>query len=268
MSELESPVRLASVVRPEPPGLDDPAELYHEASKLTPATVGRDVAGALRLAASPDLQRASALASQRHRERPLVSLGRLLALDAALGETLERRRSAREFGPGALSCDEVGTLLHAAYGATGSFGDVKLRSAPSAGALYPLDLFAACVRVEGLATDVYRYDPLERALEPQGVDPRDVAAATPYDELVASAAVAVLVTATFWRMRFKYGLRAYRFTLLEAGHVGQNLLLAAEALGLAAVPLGGFFDGRLDATLELDGVERGSLYLVCIGRCP
>ena len=74
-----------------------------------------------------------------------------------------------------------------------------------------------------------------------------------------------MFAATFWRSRFKYGLRAYRFALLEAGHAAQNLLLAATALDLAAVPLGGFFDRILDATLGLDGVDRSSLYVICVG---
>ena len=77
----------------------------------------------------------------------------------------------------------------------------------------------------------------------------------------ASAAV-VARHGVFWRSRFKYGDRAYRFTLLEAGHVGQNLVLAATALGLAAVPIGGFFDRRVDAFLGIDGLHEASLYLL------
>ena len=69
----------------------------------------------------------------------------------------------------------------------------------------------------------------------------------------------------FWRSRFKYGARAYRFALMEAGHVGQNLLLAAAALGLDAVPLGGFYDRNVDAFLGVDGIYEASLYLVPVG---
>jgi SagB-type dehydrogenase family enzyme len=73
------------------------------------------------------------------------------------------------------------------------------------------------------------------------------------------------MTAMFWRSRFKYGARAYRFALMEAGHVGQNLLLAAAALGLGAVPLGGFYDREVDAFLGVDGIYEASLYLVPVG---
>jgi SagB-type dehydrogenase family enzyme len=270
MSELKSPARLAAVVRPERPPLDDPAELYHEASKYFPATAGRDVEAVIRLVTDPELMRATALATHRHPQRPLLPLPPPRPLRMPLGVALAARRSARSFGRAALTDAEVSALLHAACGPTGELEEddwVKiLRTAPSAGALYPLDVHVAAQRVHGLARDVYRYDPLEQALEPARVDVEAIADATPYKELVASAAATLVITATFWRSRFKYGQRAYRFTLLEAGHVAQNVLLAAAALRLAAVPLGGFFDARLDAVLGLDGVERASLYLVAVGR--
>ena len=83
-----------------------------------------------------------------------------------------------------------------------------------------------------------------------------------------SAAAVVLIAAIFGRTRFKYGLRGYRFALLEAGHVAQNVLLAATALGLAAVPLGAFYDRRMDAFLGLDGVNESSLYAIALGGEP
>jgi SagB-type dehydrogenase family enzyme len=70
----------------------------------------------------------------------------------------------------------------------------------------------------------------------------------------------------FWRTRFKYGLRGYRFALLEAGHVVQNVLLACTALGLAAVPVGGFYDRPVDALLGADGVNESVVYAVSLGR--
>jgi SagB-type dehydrogenase family enzyme len=72
----------------------------------------------------------------------------------------------------------------------------------------------------------------------------------------------------FWRTRFKYGLRGYRFALLEAGHLMQNVLLAAAALDLAAVPVGGFFDSRLERLLSIDGVNESALYCASIGIAP
>ncbi len=89
---------------------------------------------------------------------------------------------------------------------------------------------------------------------------------SPYDELLDAAALLVVVTGVFWRSRFKYGLRGYRFTLLEAGHLGQNLLLAAAALDLAALPVGGFYDRRVERLLGVDGVNESALYLFAVGR--
>jgi SagB-type dehydrogenase family enzyme len=85
------------------------------------------------------------------------------------------------------------------------------------------------------------------------------------DPAHARAAACVILAASFQRSRVKYGLRAFRFVLLEAGHVAQNVLLAAAALNLAALPIGGFFDARLDAFLMLDGLNESALYLIAVG---
>jgi SagB-type dehydrogenase family enzyme len=92
-----------------------------------------------------------------------------------------------------------------------------------------------------------------------------LAGLTPYDELLVPSAAVAMISAVFWRSRFKYGARAYRFALLEAGHVAQNFLLAATALALAACPVGGFFDRRVDAFLGIDGLYEASLYLLPVG---
>jgi SagB-type dehydrogenase family enzyme len=81
----------------------------------------------------------------------------------------------------------------------------------------------------------------------------------------AEAAAIVAIVAVFWRSRFKYGLRGYRFALLEAGHVAQNLLLACTAADLPAVPLGGFFDARLNRLIDLNGVDEAAVYAVALG---
>ena len=94
----------------------------------------------------------------------------------------------------------------------------------------------------------------------------DVAALSTYPEIVAACAAVIFVAAVFGRTRFKYGVRGYRFALLEAGHVGQNVLLAATAFGLGAVPLGGYYDRLTDDFLGLDGVNESTLYTIALGR--
>jgi SagB-type dehydrogenase family enzyme len=83
--------------------------------------------------------------------------------------------------------------------------------------------------------------------------------------LLDGVAVVVLVTAVFWRTRCKYGLRGYRFALLEAGHCVQNMLLAARAVDAAALPLGGLYDARAEALVNVDGVEESVVYAVALG---
>ena len=97
------------------------------------------------------------------------------------------------------------------------------------------------------------------------LEPRDLRAALVDPSLIDGAAALVVLTAMFWRSRFKYGLRAYRFALLEAGHVVQNAILAATALGLPALPIGGFYDRRLDALVGADGLDEASVYALLLG---
>ena len=157
-------------------------------------------------------------------------------------------------------------MTHTLESADGS-GALAARAVPSGGALYPLELFVAALRVDGLEPGLYHFDPLRSCLESvrTGLDAAEVAAVSTYPEIVDGCAAFLVIAAVFGRTRFKYGLRAYRFALLEAGHVGQNVLLAATALGFAAVPLGGFYDRRTDEFLGLDGVNESTLYTIAVG---
>lgn len=265
--------RWVGVVYGTEPALDDPAESFHEASKISPSQIARQVEGARRLAASPDLQLASTRAVRRLGGE-LVPLPRPRRPEFPLWTAIDERSSTRQFGAGALAPDELATLLASAYGVTHALGSddgartLPLRAAPSGGALYPLEVYVAALRVDGLTEGLYHFDPLRAALETvrTGAGPEEVAALSTYPEIVSGCAVLVLVAAVFGRTRFKYGLRGYRFALLEAGHVGQNLVLAATGLGLGAVPLGGFYDRRTDAFLGLDGVNQSTLYTIAVGR--
>jgi len=270
VSRHETAARLATTVYDSAPEPDDPAEEYHEASKLRPATLARDLRGIARLERDPSLQRAVARSVRRHRSLPRVELPQPRLARRPLAGVLAARRSTRSFSETPLSLQQLATLLWAAYGVAGRQppGPVadgqRLRTAPSAGGLYPLELYVAPLRVEGLEPRIHHYDALDHALERHSVA-ATLDGISPDPSLPGSAAAVVLAAATFWRARFKYGLRAYRFTLLEAGHVMQNLLLAAEASDLGAVVIGGFFDDRLDRLLYLDGVNESVLVGACVG---
>jgi len=255
------------------PPIDDAAEVYHEASKIYPAFAARDTHGVRLLETTPQLQMSAVRAVKRHGNRPVVRLPQAALPGTTLAHAIHARRSGRRFAPEPLSLPELATILHSAYGVThrsrlaaGRPGQ-PLRAVPSGGALYPLELYLLVQRVDSLDAGIYHYDPLRHALEhlpARAAHP--VADLTAYPELLEPAGVVVLATAMFWRTRFKYALRGYRFALLEAGHVGQNLLLAAAALGLAAVPVGGVYDRRVEELLGVDGVDESLVYVVSVGR--
>jgi SagB-type dehydrogenase family enzyme len=252
--------------------LDDPAETYHEASKLYPSTVARQVAGSSRLSVSPELQVSATRAVRRNLHRPALPLPAPLAPEVTLAEVLGARRSERGFASGAVTVVELATVLHAGYGVTRPSGrddPQPLRTVPSGGALYPLEVYAVLARVDDAEPGLYHLDPSRPALEVLSLGASPLAVlkeAAVYPEIVEGSAATLLITGMFWRSRFKYGLRGYRFTLLEAGHLVQNVLLMCEALGLAAVPLGGFYDRPVDELLGADGVNESVLYSVCLGR--
>lgn len=243
------------------PGLDDLAESFHEASKLYPALAERQLRGIRRLAASDALLAASRRSVRRNRQRASVPLP-----PCGLSPAIRARRSAHEFTGRPLTFRNLAALLEAGYGATGS----GRRVVPSGGALYPLELYPVVLRVDGLDAAVFHFDPPRHVVElVQVVNvATELEATCPFPGLLADAAAVVFVTAVFWRSRFKYGLRGYRFALLEAGHVIQNVLLTATELGVQALPLGGFYDARVERLLCVDGVDESVVYAVVLGGDP
>ncbi len=183
--------------------------------------------------------------------RPEVSAG--MPLTAALS----LRRSQREFAPQPLSRQQIGQLCWAAQGVTHFHG---LRTAPSAGALYPLLVLVAD------ADGVHEYLPGEHALLSRNVDDiRHVLQEAALDqESVGLAPVCFAVAASADQLAFRYGDRSERYCLLEAGHVAQNILLQATALGLVGVPVGAFRDEQLDRVLAPPHRFR-TVYLVAVG---
>jgi SagB-type dehydrogenase family enzyme len=268
-------VRWLEYVYGRPADVDDVAEAYHEASKLGPMQIGRQMEGVRRLEASPELQLSSIRAVKRH-GGARIRIPAPAPLERPLGEVIVRRRSQRTFAPGPIAAEALAAFLNAGYGVTGvaqsqdGRPSLSFRSVPSGGALYPLELYAAVLRVGGLEPGVYHFDPLAPGLEVvrPALEAEELARLSTYPEVVSTCAVALFVAAIFGRTRFKYGLRGYRFALLEAGHVAQNIVLAATALELAAVPLGAFYDRRTDEFLGLDGVNESTLYAIALGPGP
>ena len=184
----------------------------------------------------------------------------------AVEEALAARRSVRDYAPGPLTLAEVGQLLWAAQGVTSPEG---FRTAPSAGALYPLELYLVVGEVEGLAPGVYHYEPESHALTRiiAGDLRRVLEMAALGQDYVRTAAVDLVLTGVYQRTARRYGERAQRYVHMEAGHAGQNVYLQAEALGLGTVAIGAFNDEEVQRLLSLPA-EEAPLYIMPVGRKP
>jgi SagB-type dehydrogenase family enzyme len=183
----------------------------------------------------------------------------------AIEAVIEARRSRRAYGPGALRLEDLSRLLHAASGITDQARG--FRSAPSAGALYPIELYAVVHDVASLREGVYHYSPAGHALEMVRVgDLRSgILVAGIGQEMLARAQVCLVLTAIFQRTRWRYRERAYRYILLEAGHIAQNVYLTATGLGLGSCAVGAFLDDELNRLVGVDGSDEAALYLLTVG---
>jgi len=178
---------------------------------------------------------------------------------------MEQRRSVREYASRDVSLEAVAQLLWAAQGVTGVGG---LRTAPSAGALFPLRAYLAAIHVAGLASGTYRYDPDTHELEPlsKGDKSRLLRVGALGQECAGQCAVAVLLTAYHRRLVAEFGAAAaHRLAAMEAGHAGQNFLLQAGAAGLGAIGLGRIDADVLRSAFSVPPVEE-PLYLLLAGH--
>jgi SagB-type dehydrogenase family enzyme len=243
---------------------DEPIwELFHENSKLTAIQ-----------AFAPEFE--MLLWMRRLRQSlpftgyPRVSLP-LLDARNDIAIVIASRRSARAFRDGPVTFEQLAAILSAAYGVTernesGEFPR-PFRAAPSAGALYPLELFVYARQITGLDAGLYHYNPdrADLALLRCGIDPSVIRDFIPQHDLALHAAAVIFITAMFERSITKYGDRGYRFALLEAGHAAQNVNLVAASLGLGSANIGGYWDRVVDDWLGLDGLSHGTIYLTLIG---
>jgi SagB-type dehydrogenase family enzyme len=189
-----------------------------------------------------------------------------------LREAIDQRVSCRSFTPDGVGLPELATILRGAYGipeqSRREAVELTDRPVPSAGGLFPLEVNLVVRAVTGLEPGVYHFVPAADGLERL----RDGAVPKPLmtylfmgQPWVAEAAAVMVLSAVPGRTLPKYSDRGYRYLLIEAGHVGQNVALLATALGLGAVSLGGFFDDDLAGLLRLDPEHEVPLYATAIG---
>ncbi len=177
-------------------------------------------------------------------------------------QALASRRSVRMFAPRPLRLTDASQLLWACQGIS---GPGELRTAPSAGALYPLEVYIVAGEVEGLAPGIYRYLSADHALETIRIgDFRNELSESALNQSAVRNAPAVLVIAAVYdRTTEKYGERGIRYVDMEAGHAAENVYLQAGSLGIGTVSIGAFHDGEVQRILLLD--EEEPLYLMPAG---
>lgn len=176
--------------------------------------------------------------------------------EVSVEETLEQRRSKRSFVPKELSWEQISQLVWAAQGIVRR----GFRTTPSAGALYPLEVYL--VTKEG----VYHYQPESHELEPtlEGDVRSQLCRAALHQEFIEEAPVDIVIAAVYQRMEWRYRERAARYTHIEVGHAAQNIHLQAIALGLGSVPIGAFHDEQVQRVLSLPKNEQ-PLYIIPVG---
>jgi len=168
-----------------------------------------------------------------------------------LDRLLQERRSRRDFSPGPISLAQLSKLLWSAQGITHASG---LRSAPSAGALYPLELYVVALDVTDLETGLYHYQVNTHSLRRIHSNDlrRPLTEAALGQDAIEQAAVIIAITGSYARTERKYGPRAKRYVHIEVGHAAQNLYLQAAALELATVMIGAFEDHKVQQVLQLE----------------
>jgi len=191
-----------------------------------------------------------------------------LSQPADLWQCLTRRRSERSTTPDPLSLGDLSKLMWAAQGVTARAGMHLLRTAPSAGALYPFETYLYVNKVEEVPKGIYHFNVADFALESveKGDFNQAFTAASLGQPVVTRAAVVIIWTAMMLRCMTKYRDRAMRYIPMDLGHICQNVQLAATAMGFGSCPIGAFYDDDFNELLGVNGEEETVLYLVTIGK--
>ncbi len=184
--------------------------------------------------------------------------------DISIEKALLERRSIRDYKGEPLRLSELSQLLWAAQGITASG---FYRAAPSAGALYPIEVYVVAGRAEDLAEGIYRYSPKKHllTLERNGDYRRELSKAALMQDCIRYAPCSIVIAAEYERTTGKYGERGVRYVHMEVGHVAENISLQAVSLNIGTVIIGAFSDDEVKRAIGLPRVER-PLYIMPLGR--
>jgi SagB-type dehydrogenase family enzyme len=190
--------------------------------------------------------------------------------DNHLASLLKQRHSVRDFKSMVMPMISLAQLLDAACGINGLRqveGHIyEGRNSPSAGGLYPIEMFVSIQAVTGLSAGLYHYEPRGHGLHwVNETVPTDFIEPLLHQDYIANANALFILTGVFMRSLHKYSTRGYRFVLFEAGHQAENICLMAVELGLGSLCLGGFHDTSVNNILGIDGQRHAALYCVAVG---
>lgn len=258
------------------------AELYHENSKVFDFFINlkeKCTTQKMRDDYDRNLQNVYKLVSKSFKRYPnpvKIEMPKDLSLgNVSIERILQARRSQRDFLDEPLSLDELSKLLHFSYGINGHnpvpFDDgicQSFRFSPSAGALYPLEIYPVLFNVEGTKKGIYHYHVRDHILEfiKEGDFQEKLYEYTLRQDLIKKANAVFAIAAVFERHKFKYGERGYRYTLFDAGHLVQNIYIVSTALHLGCCSIGGFIDDKVNEILNIDGINETAIYMVAIGK--
>ena len=186
---------------------------------------------------------------------------------STVDQALRRRKSVRNYAARPLSKEQLSYLLWASTGIQGRGQGFDYRTAPSAGALYPIETYVVVNRVDDVPQGLYHYSIRRHALEEleTGDMSQPITNAAMGQRMCSQANVVLIWTAIFQRTRWRYGDRGYRYIYLDAGHIAENLALAATSLGLGTCQIGALFDDEVNEVIGVDGVEESTIYMSVVG---
>ena len=188
--------------------------------------------------------------------------------EISIWEVMRSRRSVREFREEPLSLADLSQILWASQGITRETQGIGLRTAPSAGALYPVETYLVINNVSEIEAGIYHYAVETQELEQvKKGDFRNPVARAALDQEAAHFANVVFVwTAIFERSKWKYNQRAYRYIYMDAGHIAQNVALSAVALGLGSCQIAALYDEEANGMLGVDGINESTIYMTAVGK--
>jgi SagB-type dehydrogenase family enzyme len=268
------------IPKDSPPSL---SEFFHENTKIFPYELRpwlyKRPPAELEYVKQKDFNKRSARSYKLYNTMPQIPLPKEIANDKEplLWETLRQRRSARRYANEPISLSQLSKILYFSYGEVAELNcgthTVGLRTSPSAGALYPLDIYPLVLGVNSLESGLYHYNIPDHALELLKVIKVDelndflLTYIQPGDnDWLRNAAILFFITATFRRNKMKYSERGYRAILIDIGHLAQNILLSATGLNLSSCPILGFCDDPTNDLLGVDGVEESIMYVISVAH--